>query len=223
MSSKIRNNLERADWRFIREACCATGNGGAPIDRARWPFFAEQWIGPYERLRPEWAYVAEEASPTRERGPNSRAGYLTGCPDSARFRAERRWLFDIPLFVQARLGLFPMNGDVAQFLTRIRAEFTGKIPGRGPEESFPADTTREVLTEYPAHLHMNLTGEARGNGIGRALVERYREDLTHAGVHGIHLFCGEGPRLFYQRVGFRIIDQIEFRPGIVVYRLGSRF
>ncbi len=214
MFLRIRNNLERADWAFIRDVCAQTGNAGAPIDRSRFPFFSEQWVGPYQRLRSDWGYVAElDGAPV---------GYLTGCPDSARFKTERRWLFDVPLFLQARLGLYPMNGDVGRFLTRTRAGFFGPASDLGPEESFPKDATREVLVDYPAHLHMNLTRSARGNGVGRALVDRYREDLASAGIPGIHLYCGEGPRLFYQRVGFNILDQIEYRPGLTVYRLGSR-
>jgi len=70
---------------------------------------------------------------------------------------------------------------------------------------------------------MNLVREARGKGVGTALVDRFRADLVRAGIHGIHLYCGEKPRPFYERIGFRVLDQIEFRPGFDVYRLGSRF
>ena len=47
-----------ADWQAVRSLCCRTGNGGDPIDPARWPLFADLWIGPYQRLVPEWTYVA---------------------------------------------------------------------------------------------------------------------------------------------------------------------
>jgi GNAT superfamily N-acetyltransferase len=214
VSLRIRNNLERADWAFIRELCAETGNAGEPIDRSRFPFFSELWVGPYQRLRPDSAYIVEQGG--------ERVGYLTGCPDSARFKTERRWLFDLPLFVQARLGAYPVNGDVGRFLTRTRAGFVGPASDLGPEDSFSRVATRRVLIEYPAHLHMNLTRSARGSGVGHALVDRYREDLAAAGIPGVHLYCGEGPRLFYQRVGFSILDQIEYRPGLTVYRLGSR-
>ena len=42
-----------ADWQAVRSLCCRTGNGGDPIDPARWPLFAELWIGPYQRLLPK--------------------------------------------------------------------------------------------------------------------------------------------------------------------------
>lgn len=215
MSSRIRNSLERADWAFVREVCARTGDAGDPIDRARWPFFGEQWIGPYERLRAEWSYVAEGG------GAGRRLGYLTGSPDTMRFLREKFWLFDLPLYL--RSGAFAKTADVDSFRKRFFAELTRRHADLGPRDHFPPEATQAVTTEYPAHLHINLVPEARGKGIGRLLVDRFREDLLGVGVRGIHLYCGEKPRPFYERIGFRRIDQIEFRPGFTVYRLGSRF
>lgn len=215
MSLRIRNSLEREDWNFVRRVCCLTGNSGSPIEVSRWPFFGEQWVGPYERLRPEWTTLAVSS--------DERLGYLTGCPDSGAFIREKRWLFDLPLYLKASFGLYAPNGDRTRFEARFRAGFNPRSADLGPEDRFPAEATRAVLAEYPAHLHMNLTEAARGKGVGRALVDRYRADLTAVGVRGIHLYCSERPRPFYERVGFRELDRIEFRPGVVVYRLGSRF
>jgi GNAT superfamily N-acetyltransferase len=208
VSIKIRSSLEREDWRFIREVCCLTGKGGDPIAVERRPFFAEEWVGPYEKLRPEYGYVAEMGG--------VKMGYLTGCPETSVFQKEKKWLFDLPLFLRAKFGGFTKNGDRDRFVDR----FLGK--SLGPEDCFPKEITRAVLDEFPAHLHMNLIAAARGRGIGRALIERYRRDLAEEGVPGIHLYCGKEPLPFYQSVGFRLLDQIEFRPGVIVYRLGSR-
>lgn len=216
MSLRIRSSLERDDWAFAREVCALTGNGGDPIDRARWGFFGEQWVGPYERLRPGWTYVAE--SPVGER-----LGYLTGSPDTEAFEIEKKWLFDLPLYFATGLGAYPRNRDVEGFRKRFRAEIRGPHADLGPRDHFPPAETRAIVAEYPAHLHVNLVAEARGKGAGRLLVERFREDLAAVGVRGIHLYCGEKPRPFYERIGFRVLDRIEFRPGVLVYRLGSRF
>ncbi|MBS1961410.1 MAG: hypothetical protein JST04_04285 [Bdellovibrionales bacterium] len=223
MSLRIRNSLERADWAFAREVCALTGNAGHPIvDRSRWLFFGEQWVGPYERLRPTWSYVADEVSSTSG-ASERRLGYLTGSPDSTTFFAEKKWLFDLPLYLAASAGVFPRNGDVAAFRKRFRAEVFGPVADLGPRDHFPPADTRAVVAEYPAHLHINLIAAARGKGVGRLLVDRFRADLAAVGVHGIHLYCGDGPRAFYERIGFRVLDRIEFRPGFIVYRLGSRF
>jgi len=74
----VRAAKSPADWQAVRSLCCRTGNGGDPIDPTRWPLFAELWIGPYQRLVPEWTYVAEM--------DGRMVGYLTGCPDTAAFR-----------------------------------------------------------------------------------------------------------------------------------------
>lgn len=206
---RIRRGLEREDWSYVRELCARTGRSGDPIERTRWAFFGEQWVGPYEKLRPEWSYVAES--------DGGRWGYLTGCPDTPSFRCERAWLFDLPLFLRIHLGSFVRNSDTELFAKRfLRWDL-------GPEERFDPKATEEVFREYPAHLHVNLEADARGRGVGRALIDRYREDLARIGIHGIHLYCGDKPRGFYRKTGFVEIDRIEFRPGVPVYRLGSRF
>jgi len=206
VSSKIRNSLERDDWKFIRGVCCATAANGDPIDPARWPFFGEWWIAAYEKLRPEWTYVAE-----REDG--IKLGYLTGCPDTREFDRQKRFLADWPLYLKIRSGVFTPNGDTQRWVSR----FQGK--DRWPEQCFNPEATADVLARYPAHLHINLTTEARGSGTGRALMERYFEDLRAQGVPGVHLYCGDKPLPFYFKTGFRELDRIEFRPGAWVYRL----
>lgn len=213
MSIKIRTSLERDDWRFIREVCCRTANSGEAIDRARWPFFGEWWVGPYEKLRPEWTYVAEHSDAPGER----RLGYLTGCPDTPRFDREKWFLSELPLYLKLRLGAFTPTSDTARWADR----FVGK--GKWPEQCFPLEATRAVHEKYPAHLHINLEKSARGTGTGRLLIERYVEDLSAVGVRGIHLYCGDQPLPFYRKTGFSEVDRIEFRPGVWVYRLGRAF
>ncbi|MGH7854662.1 MAG: hypothetical protein ACREP3_14545 [Candidatus Binatia bacterium] len=70
------HDADRASW-AVRELCCRTGNNGDPIAPERWELFPRIWIEPYEKIVPEWTYVAES-------GP-AIVGYLTGCPDSQEF------------------------------------------------------------------------------------------------------------------------------------------
>ena len=87
-----------ADWQAVRTLCCQTGNGGDPIDPARWPLFGDLWIGPYQRLVPEWTYVAE--------AEDRIVGYLTGCPDTAALRRARRFRVTLPLLVGIACGRY---------------------------------------------------------------------------------------------------------------------
>jgi GNAT superfamily N-acetyltransferase len=209
----IRKAAERADWAFVRDLCARTGNAGSAIEPSRNAFFSELWVGPYEKLRPNWTYlaVAEGA-----KGAGS-VGYLTGAPDTRRFLRERRWLFELPLYLRAACGGYGDSRDARRF----RDRFLGRE--RGPEESFDEAATAKILEEFPAHLHMNLEASARGEGVGRKLVARFQSDLGAAGIRGIHIYCGDVPLPFYRRLGFAELDRIEFRPGVPVYRLGSRF
>jgi GNAT superfamily N-acetyltransferase len=196
-----------ADWQAIRSLCCRTGNGGDPIDPARWPLFAELWIGPYQRLVPEWTYVAEAGSRV--------VGYLTGCPDTAAFRRARRLRATLPLLGAIACGRYTWNADARRTVGLA-------LRLRSGTESRLATRIRGFIRTHPAHLHMNVEAEYRRRGIGAALVERYARDLAAAGVPGIHLFCGAAPRAFYARHGFADLAALEISPGRWVYTLGRR-
>ena len=54
--------VDRAAWAAVHGLCCRTGDNGDPIAPERWELFARIWIEPYEKLLPEWTYVAENAA-----------------------------------------------------------------------------------------------------------------------------------------------------------------
>ncbi|MGD9667944.1 MAG: GNAT family N-acetyltransferase [Hyphomicrobiaceae bacterium] len=62
----------------------------------------------------------------------------------------------------------------------------------------------DVTPLYPAHLHINLRHDMRGLGLGSVLVERFVEDVSAAGLPGVHVVTGAGLRNvgFYRRNGF---------------------
>ena len=86
------------DWRQIREICGLTADAGRPIEEFRRPFFAEYWVGPYQRLLPEWTLVARRGGRV--------VGYLTGCPDTASFLARRQILCRLPLLAGVLAGRY---------------------------------------------------------------------------------------------------------------------
>jgi GNAT superfamily N-acetyltransferase len=204
----VRRAATADDWRAVRGLCCRTGNGGDPIDPARWPLFAELWIGPYQRLLPAWTYVAEAEGQV--------VGYLTGCPDTAAFKRARRLRVTLPLLVAIAARRYPWNADarrVVSLALRLKRRVEARLAATRPPGEARA---------YPAHLHMNVEAPYRQRGIGAALIERYARDLGAAGVPGVHLFCGEAPRPFYARHGFTDLAAREFSPGRWVYLLGRK-
>jgi GNAT superfamily N-acetyltransferase len=204
----VRKAQTGADWAAIRSLCCRTGNAGAPLARDRWPLFGELWIGPYERLVPDWTYVAEVDGRI--------VGYLTGCPDTAALRRARRFRVTLPLLVAIACRRYAWTPDARRLVAlvlRLR---------RGTETRLASELPAGLVQTHPAHLHMNVEAEYRGHGIGAVLIQRYARDLVAIGVPGIHLFCGPGPRAFYERNGFREMAAAELSPGRWVYTLARR-
>jgi GNAT superfamily N-acetyltransferase len=203
----LRTARSPADWRAVRELCCRTGNSGDPIEASRWPFFADLWIGPYQRLTPEWTYVVDTGREV--------VGYLTGCPDTAAFKRSSVHAVTLPLLLHVLRGAYGWNGDTRRFVRQTLGFRTG------PERRLLKTLRLNLYREYPAHLHMNIEARFRGRGLGRDLVERYLEDLRTARVRGAHLFCGSAPREFYTRLGFHELGRLELPSGIVVHALAQ--
>ena len=58
--------------------------------------------------------------------------------------------------------------------------------------------------DYPAHLHINLAADFRGQRIGEKLIEALAAALTREGIPGVHAVTGRDQRnvSFYKRLGF---------------------
>jgi ribosomal protein S18 acetylase RimI-like enzyme len=70
----------------------------------------------------------------------------------------------------------------------------------------PERTPAELAAAYPAHLHIDLQERARGQGLGRLLMERLLADLRARGVVGVHLGVDEDNPdaiAFYRHLGFQ--------------------
>ena len=204
----VRVAASPTDWQAIRELSCLTGDGGNPIARDRWALFAEVWVGPYQRLVPDWTLVADAGGVV--------VGYLTGCPDTLAFRRARRLRVTAPLLGHLLVGRYGWGREVRRLLRRAldgRPDVSGRLLAR---------LGSRLLEAYPAHLHVNVAAAHRGRGAGRALVARYCARLADAGITGVHLVCGAGPLGFYTRLGFEDLGCAEVRPGTWIHVLGRR-
>jgi ribosomal protein S18 acetylase RimI-like enzyme len=172
----------------LYEICRLTGDAGEDASELYTDpdLLGELWVGPYLALEPELAFVAED-----EQGP---VGYVLGAADTAAFEAacERAWW---PAR-RVRYAAPPVGGDLS------------------PEQELhrwihdPPPTPADVLTEYPAHLHIDLHPRAQGQGLGRRLIDTLIEALRTRRVSGVHLGVdADNHRAigFYARLGFEPI------------------
>ena len=165
-------------------------------------------MGPYQRLRPGWTYVAAAGRRV--------VGYLTGCPDTPAFRRARRLSFTAPLLGRVLGGRYGWSGDTRRLVCQALG-LEASV-----ERHVRRALARDLERHYPAHLHTNVEATVRRRSIGRRLLSRYLADLGERGVAGVHVFCGAVARPYYVRHGFRELGGVEARPGVPVHALGRR-
>ena len=142
----VRVAASAADWEGVLRVCCRSGNGGNSIAPARWPLFAELWIGPYQRLAPAWTYLAE--------AKGGIVGYLTGCPDTAALRRARRLRFTLPLLARIACGRYAWKTDARRTVQLALCLRRGLEPRLAPE--LPASQ----LAILPGTTHVDMLERA---------------------------------------------------------------
>ena len=174
------------DRAAVREICCDTADAGAPVERF-FPdreVFADVLTRYYTDFAPATSWVAEQDGRV--------VGYLTGC------LATRQFLRTLALrIVPAAL---------------VKAIAHGSLWHRFVRQNWrrPAAQRHQLLADYPAHLHLNLRADYRGQGAGRQLLEKFLAQARQAGVPGIHAGVSEANaagRRFFERAGFVVLGR----------------
>lgn len=172
----------------VYRVCLQTGDSGRDATGLyRNPdLLGHVYAGPYVVGQPELALIVADADGV--------CGYLLAAEDTPvfeRWQEEEWWP---PLRAQ-----FPIREGETPDAQLIRLVH---VPPRAPDT---------VVSAHPAHLHMDLLERARGQGIGRALIERLTATLRERGSPGVHLEVGADNSNaigFYRHVGF-----VDLQPG----------
>jgi ribosomal protein S18 acetylase RimI-like enzyme len=96
----------------------------------------------------------------------------------------------------------------------LLAERDGRVIGAliGEVEDNPEGSDTFEIPERVAHLHdVAVLPEARGGGVGHALMERFEAELRSRGVvsYGLDVMAGnDGARRFYEALGFELADLV---------------
>jgi len=183
-----------SDIPFLYEICLKTGDSGRDASDIFFDPYLQgsYYAAPYLLFSDGICFIAEY-----EYRPQ---GYIIAAPDTTAFDKwmEEEWL--PPL--RKRYPL-PFPPDM------IRSENEGRLIETLHRSLFPAEKTYEWLTEYPAHLHIDLLPAIQGKGIGRKLMDTLFEELKQRGIPGIHLGVGIsniGAIEFYKKTGFSVLQ-----------------
>jgi ribosomal protein S18 acetylase RimI-like enzyme len=171
------------DLDALYDVCLRTAaDGGDASDEYSDPALpGHLYAGPYGVLEPEMAFVAADSGGV--------CGYVVGAADTASFedRCEAEWFPEL----RAR---FPEGSGTTTRDRRIISQF-----------HHPRRQDEAITACHPAHLHINLLPRLQGQGIGRALIERFSDNVRRAAAAGIHLGVSQTNQralAFYRRVGF---------------------
>lgn len=172
-----------ADFPALSRICLETANAGkdatALYSDPALPGL--RFVIPYARFVPEFALVLEQQGEV--------VGYAVAVPDTRAFEAilNQQWWPMLQAQYRATPASAPLDSKVLDAIHQ------------------PDAAAEQLVSQWPAHLHINLLPAAQQGGWGRKLIEQLLTLLRQAGVAGVHLgvslqneqVCG-----FYQRLGF---------------------
>lgn len=166
-------------YRICTETADAGGDARALYSDPDYP--GQRFVVPYARFAPDFAFVLERDGEVQ--------GYVVAAPDTRAFEAQLQaeWWPQLQEKYRDRSASAPLDSKVLDSI-------------RHPDRA--ADT---LVTQWPAHLHINLLPAAQKGGWGRRMIEHELAALRTAGVSGVHLgvsLQNEQVCAFYQRMGF---------------------
>jgi ribosomal protein S18 acetylase RimI-like enzyme len=182
---------------------------GAPVetfldDRA---LFCAAFAAYYTDYEPGRLWVAEVTGTV--------VGYVMGCGDSRR-RTRVSCTHVLPaVLVGTVKGHYRIGRKTLRFALRALQELLeGTVP------SVP-------LARFPGHVHINVAEPARGQGIGRSLLEACLAQFWATGTSGVHLLTTDHNQAachLYEKLGFRLLDarQTHLWHGLVAGEVQNR-
>ncbi len=190
------------DLGTLYEICLATGAAGADASHLYQDpaLIGHVYAGGYAALCPETVFVAEDREGV--------AGYIIGPADTRSFEARMEETWWPPL--RARYADSD-GGATRDGRMRHLIHHPARMPSR-------------IVDTYPAHLHINLLPRLQGLGIGRRLIDRWREAVTALGATGAHLAVGtRNARAvrFYRAYGFCEVERFAAPHDVIVFGMQS--
>jgi ribosomal protein S18 acetylase RimI-like enzyme len=188
-SGEIVRKFQEEDRPGLYHICLATGDSGANAVHLydQKDMLGEIYVGPYLTFQPELSFTLIH---------NGVAGYALAALDTTSFEdtLSKEWW---PLILDKYNGRSPENFNKRE---KNLFSYIQKPPLR----------SKEVISQYPSHLHIDLLEKAQGRGIGKAMMLLVLETLREQGSKGVHLGMGaQNARAFtfYTKLGFTLLDK----------------
>ena len=180
-----------SDLDSLYTICLKTGDSGKDAGRKyKYPkLLGHLYAAPYAVLEPELTFIV-----TLDEQPS---GYILGTKNSKLFReiSENEWFPNL----RAQYPL-PNENDISADAVIIKRIHEGYI-------------LKKELSDYPAHLHVDLLPNTQGKGIGKRIMQVFIDKLKELNVPALHLEVGKKNIAavgFYKRMGFHEIVEYEY-------------
>jgi len=181
--------FQEEDRLDLYHVCLATGDSGAnALDLYNQKeMLGEIYVGPYLTFQPDLSFTLIQ---------DGVAGYALAALDTSSFEntLSNEWW---PLILEKYNGRSPEN-------------FNEREKNLYSYIQNPPLRSKEIVGQYPSHLHIDLLEKAQGRGIGKAMMLVVLETLRAQGSEGVHLGMGaQNARAFtfYTKLGFTLLDK----------------
>ena len=188
-AGEVVRKFQEEDRSGLYHVCLATGDSGAnALDLYNQKeMLGEIYVGPYLTFQPDLSFTLIQ---------DGVAGYALAALDTSSFENTLRneWW---PLILEKYNGRSPEN-------------FNEREKNLYSYIQNPPLRSKEIVAQYPSHLHIDLLEKAQGRGIGKAMMLLVLETLKEQGSPGVHLGMGaQNARAFtfYTKLGFTLLNK----------------
>jgi ribosomal protein S18 acetylase RimI-like enzyme len=143
-------------------------------------------------------------------------GVILCAPDTLMYQK----IFNEKYYKSIRMALKEMKQNHPGAVTKYHMAYYRRREGSLLNFTHPLKM-KQIYSEYPAHLHINIHPDFQRQGIGQLLVDRLLSHLKEKGIRGLHLivaFNNQKGIGFYRKYGFsKLLDIFPAGKSGIIY------